>query len=633
MNKNKVLTVKNTYLKYIEAAVIIVLFAIKSLFLYRYIGYGKYSIFFAAATIGAAIGLYALLSWLGGRNGADRGSATWALLAVYFLFSFFMFCDRMYFSYYGKLPSVAMLGMIRLLSGVSSTVHKLMDPTHLLYLADLPLIALYFFGFRRLFKRRAVTERTAQRAKKLNRVISTALCGVMVCFVAVGVKLTDLKLINLSGELMFYHTSDAAVTLFGKKNAVEVEAGKYVQAIAGAEESPYYGLAKGRNLIIIQVESLQGFVINNKFNGQEITPNLDALIKKDSFYMPNYYCIVGAGNTSDAEFTVNNSLYPPTDTSAYVKYTDKHYYGLPYVLKDNGYKTADVFHGYLSDFWNRDKAYPYQGFDTYYSKDSFPSDDVIGLGVSDEKYFSQTVDILKTKEQPFYSFLITLSSHHPFYLPQEKRLLDVPADIDNTLFANYFVAVNYVDNAIGGLMDELKAAGLYDNSIIVIYGDHYGMPNDAENYSLASNFFGHLYYEDDLFRVPMIIHIPGSGITETVTRPSSHIDVMPTVLNLLGVKNTGGRMFGHDMLSDDTTPVYEQMYVKTGSFVTNDIFFVYPLNGILSEAKIYDLSTHARIDDGTSETAEKYRSYIDDAFKVHNDCTAIIESDNIRIAP
>jgi Phosphoglycerol transferase and related proteins, alkaline phosphatase superfamily len=626
MKKQNNLNVKNSYLKYIEAAILITLFAVKAFFLYDYIDYGKYSIIYAAATAGALIGLYAIISWI-----TDRGAALWTLLGVYFLFTFFMFCDRMYFSYYGKMPSFAMLGMVSMLSGVSSTVHKLMDYTHLLYIADLPIIAIYYLGVRRFIAKREIGIRAARISSRINRAVSTALFLALGFAVALGVKLTDLKLNNLESELFLYHITDAGATMFGGKTVGSVDTGSYVQAFAKTDDtSPYYGLAQGRNLIIIQVESLQGFVINNTFNGQEITPNLNALIKDNSFYFPNYYYIVGAGNTSDAEFTVNNSLYPPTDTSAYVKYTDKDYYGLPFVLKDNGYKTADVFHGYLREYWNRDKAYPYQGFDNYYSKDTYSTDDIIGLGVSDEKFFSESVDILKTKEQPFYAFMITLSSHNPFSLPQNKRMLKVPAELDDTLFANYFEAINYTDYAIGQLMNNLKEAGLYDNSVIVIYGDHYGMPNDAENYSLASNYFGHLYYENDLFRVPMIIHIPGSGVTKTVTRASSHIDVMPTVLNLLGIKNTGGVMFGHDMLSDDTTPVYEQMHVKTGSFVTNDVFFVYPTSGILSEAKIYDLSTGNRIDDGTAATAEKYADYYNAALKVHEDCTAIIESNNIR---
>lgn len=626
MKNSNPLNVKKAYLHYIEAAVITVLFTVKAFFLYNYIGYGKYAIVFAAMTAGAVIGINALISFI-----SDRGAATWTLTGLYFLFSILMFADRMYYSYYHKLPGIALLKMVSMLGGVSDSVYSLLDFSHLIYLFDLPLIAIYFLAIRRFILRKPATLTAARIASRLNRAISTFLFFVLTITVAAVVKLTDLKLENMTGEVFVYHFTDVFSFMVGDRFSDKVDAGDYVQASAETESDPYFGMAKGRNLIIVQVEALQGFVINNDFYGNEITPNLNALIKQDSFYFPNYYYIVGAGNTSDAEFTVNNSLYPPTDVAAYIKYTDKNFYGLPYVLKDNGYKTADVFHGYLREYWNRDVAYPIQGFDNYYSKETFSEDHIIGLGVSDDKFFKESVQILSTKEQPFYAFMITLSSHHPYWLPEKDRMLPVPEHLNNTLFSNYFVAINYVDYAIGCLIDELKAAGLYDNSIIVFYGDHYGMPNDSENYSLASEYFEHLYYEGDLFNVPMIIHIPGSGVTETVERPSSHIDAMPTILHLLGIKNEKGVMFGHNMLSDDTTPVYLQMHVKRGSFVTKDTLFVYPTSGILADAKCYDLKTHQRIDDGTAATAEKYADIYNAALKIHQDCAAIIESNSIRL--
>jgi len=616
------------YLHYIESALIIALFVIKAYFLYEYIGYGKYSIVFAAMTAGALFGLNALISII-----SDKGAATWTLLAIYFLFSVIMFADRMYFSYYHKLPGVAVLGMMGMLGGVKSSVYELLDFSHVLYLADLPVLAVYFIAARRYILRHTKSVAAARKASRINRIASASVFFLLVAVVAVTIKLTDLKLENISGELFVYHFTDVLSVMVGDRFSGGADTNEYVQASAEAESDPYYGLAKGRNLIIVQVESLQGFVIGNDFYGSEITPNLNALIKHDSFYFPNYYYVVGAGNTSDAEFAVNNSLYPPTDLAAYIKYTDKKYYGLPFVLKDNGYKSAMVFHGYLREYWNRDKAYPYQGFDEYYSQESFSSDHIIGLGVSDERFFRESVEVLRAKEQPFYAFMITLSSHHPYWLPREDRRLPVPDELDNTLFANYFVAINYVDYAIGCLIEELKAAGLYDNSMIVIYGDHYGMTNDEENYSLASQYFGHLYYEGDLFRVPMIIHIPGSGVSMTVDRPSSHVDVMPTVLHLLGIRNEGGVMFGHNMLSDDETPVYLQMHVKRGSFVTKDILFVYPTNGIISDAKCFDLKAHKRIDDGTAAFAERYAEQYTTAQKVIQDCISIIEADRIRVKP
>ena len=155
----KTAKVKNTYLHYIEAAVIIALFTVKAFFLYEYIGYGKYSIVFAAMTAGALIGLNALVSFI-----SDRGAATWTLLGLYFVFSIIMFADRMYFSYYHKLPGVALLGMVKMLGGVPDSVIELLDFSHLLYLVDLPVIAVYLLAFRRLIVRRAKSLAAVRKA-------------------------------------------------------------------------------------------------------------------------------------------------------------------------------------------------------------------------------------------------------------------------------------------------------------------------------------------------------------------------------------------------------------------------------------------------------------------------------------
>ena len=134
-------------------------------------------------------------------------------------------------------------------------------------------------------------------------------------------------------------------------------------SLSVTEPGKYFGIGKNRNLIVIQVESLQNFVVNKKYGDTEITPNLNYLINNDSFYFPNYYQQLGLGNTSDAEFITNNSIYPTTEGQAYSLYQNNEFYGLPWQLKEIGYKTL-AMHGHDKSFWNRDKAYSAQGFDT-----------------------------------------------------------------------------------------------------------------------------------------------------------------------------------------------------------------------------------------------------------------------------
>src|SRR5699024_9580423 len=77
------------------------------------------------------------------------------------------------------------------------------------------------------------------------------------------------------------------------------------------EKSDMFGVAEGRNVIFINAESIQDFVIGNEVNGQEITPFLNSLVDdEDTYYFENFYEQTGQGNTSDSEFLIENSLYP-----------------------------------------------------------------------------------------------------------------------------------------------------------------------------------------------------------------------------------------------------------------------------------------------------------------------------------
>ena len=141
-----------------------------------------------------------------------------------------------------------------------------------------------------------------------------------------------------------------------------------------------------------------------------MTPNLNKLIKDHTIYFDNYYQEVSAGNTSDSEFATNNSIYGTINSYTYSIYEDNYFNGLPWLLKAESYNT-NVFHAYNKDFWNREAAYPALGFDKFYSKKYFVNKEKIGMGLSDEEMFKQSLDIMEKQKQPFYDFFITLSNH------------------------------------------------------------------------------------------------------------------------------------------------------------------------------------------------------------------------------
>ncbi|MCQ2420808.1 MAG: LTA synthase family protein, partial [Clostridia bacterium] len=391
-----------------------------------------------------------------------------------------------------------------------------------------------------------------------------------------------------------------------------------------AEISPYWGLAAGRNVITIQVEALQNFVLGAYYNGQELTPNLNKMLLNDTIYFDHYYYQIGGGNTADAEFAVNNSLYAPETEAAYSAYPFNDYYSMATLLKDNGYKSATAFHGFKADFWSRNIAYPGQGYDAYLSGDDYFANptETTGLGITDGEFFRKSVEYMKTQKTPFYAFLITLSSHYSFDMKPQFISLEVAPEDEGTLFANYMRSIHYVDQAFGMLLDELKAAGLYANSVLTIYGDHFALPvYNADCKRLVTALTGRNYTYAQHFNVPLIIHIPGSGVTETCSNIGGHIDVMPTLLHLLGLENRKGVMLGYNILTTTDGAVFEQTHLARGSFFWGNTMYMFPFSGIAMNAEAYALDTGEKLNAGdfVAKADEGRRAYELGMYILEND--------------
>ncbi len=357
----------------------------------------------------------------------------------------------------------------------------------------------------------------------------------------------------------------------------------------------YKGIAQGKNLIIVQLESIQDFFINKKLNGHEITPNMNKLIK-DSIYFSNFHYQIGSGNTSDAEFLTNNSLYPLRDSSVYYQYPSNKYESLPNILKSKGYNVY-AFHAYKPGFWNRAEMYKAIGFNKFYSEKDFKQDEVIGIGISDTSLFRQSLAKID-KSKPFYSFMITLSSHFPFDYFGSKYSFGV-GKYEGTTFGRYIKATNYVDNSIGELVKALKKEGLYDNTVLVIYGDHYGVARyqseDLRDYLKTTNS------DIDWFKyqkVPCILHYPGLKNGDIVATTGGQIDIMPTLANIMGF--SAPHMLGKDLLNTkDGFAV-----LRNGSFYTDKYFYY-------SETDTaYDLDTKQPID--KSILADKLKKHLNE---------------------
>ncbi len=312
-----------------------------------------------------------------------------------------------------------------------------------------------------------------------------------------------------------------------------------------------YGLFKGKNVVYLQLESFQQYLIGKSADGQELTPNLNQLAAASRQYT-NFHYTIGPGTSSDSEFTALNSLMHLGDAAVLFDYPNNRYHALPSLLKEHGYITV-AMHGDSGNFWNRANAYPSFGYERYDTLSSFKLDEKIIWGVSDRDFFRQALPRLSELKQPFWSHVITLSSHSPFQLPPQYQTLTLDSLNLSPLQKNYLEAVHYTDTALGEFMTAFRASELAANTILVVTGDHepFIATKDDLNYA---KFLGYPNGFDDLTflhskQVPFLIYASGSELAGLDPIPSSPLDIYPTISNLLGI-DAPLSVLGHDLFND-----------------------------------------------------------------------------------
>ncbi|WP_338750088.1 LTA synthase family protein [Bacillus sp. FJAT-52991] len=390
-------------------------------------------------------------------------------------------------------------------------------------------------------------------------------------------------------DIVLQSKSSAQRALADGSELADIE--NYTDANYAKPNDDLFGVAKGKNLILVSVESTQEFVINNKVNGQEITPFMNQFAK-ESLYFNNFYHQTGQGKTSDAEFLVENSLYPLSRGAVFFTHSGNKFNSMAKSLDENGYYT-NAMHANNKSFWNRDIMYKSLGYERFYEVGDYDvnEENSVNWGMKDIPFLEQSVEHMKDMPQPFYSKLLTLTNHHPFYYDEEDKLIDEFTSQDGTV-NRYFVTVRYTDEALKHFVEQLKASGLYENSMIVLYGDHYGI---SENHDKAmSEYLGKEvtpFVSTQLQKVPFMVHIPGveGRVIESV---GGQVDVRPTLLHLLGINTKDDLQLGQDLLSAD----HENLAVfRDGRFVTKD--YVYADN------KCWDKNTEQPTDKKYCEPA------------------------------
>ena len=295
--------------------------------------------------------------------------------------------------------------------------------------------------------------------------------------------------------------------------------------------SDYFSKFKGKNLIFIQVESLESFVIGQSYQGQQITPVLNKLLEH-SFYFPNFYDDINNGGSADADLLANTSLYPPRKGSSFLSFPTNDYNSLPRILGRAGY-TSIALKSDKGNYYNWKPALTSMGFDNCYDGEKYKRDELFGMGLSDSSYLHQTVKYITNLNKPFYAFTVTVTSHSPFNLPTKKRELRLPEYLDKSYLGGYLQSVHYTDKFIGQFLDRLDSSGILDSSVVVIYGDHSGIHRYFSD-EVASLKPSIPWTLDNTGRIPFFIYQKAlQGKKNPVY--SSQIDILPTVLPLLGI--------------------------------------------------------------------------------------------------
>ncbi|WP_127594427.1 LTA synthase family protein [Paenibacillus lautus] len=518
--------------------------------------------------------VFSLIEWFASKRKLA------AYMSVNLLLTAIFFAAIMYYKYYGVIVTYHALEQVNQVTAVSNSVFSLMDPYYLLIFTD--IIGMFFL----LWRSDRVKKWKIRHAKKEKRKIIPIVfvVSLMLCLFQIMPNRASMNEIVKAQEMGILNYE--AYTIFQQENKELVDAKTITQDKvnelkglgAADQEALLSGAAKGKNLIIIQMESFQKFLIGLNIDGKEITPNLNKLAK-ESLYFPNFYQNVGQGNTSDAEFVVNTSFYIPPRGAATQHYADRVLPSLPRLLQGEGYDTA-TFHTNVVEFWNRGELYKALGFNRYYDKAFFGDEDKLFFGASDDALYSKTAAELKKMDEadkPFYTQVISMSAHHPFTIPEDKYRMTLPERYEGTFVGDYIRSQNYADDALGKFIEQLKKDGVWDNSLVVLYGDHLGLPIyslDNKDKELMHEIYGRDYNSGDMINIPLMIH--GEGLQpEVKEQVGGQIDLLPTVANLLGVSMDHQLHFGQDLLNHTNNNLLpERYYLPSGTFINNTTLYI-----------------------------------------------------------
>lgn len=509
-------------------------------------------------------------------------------ITIYFLLFIWLFSNAIYYREFSDYISIStIMASKSVAGGLGESAFKLFTPWDILYFSD------FFYFFYLKFKKKFVMDQ-----RPFNKRASFAVTALSTMLFSVNLFLAEIDRPELltRGFSNTYIVRGLGLPAFLAYNANQtynahkdrseataddlVKVQEYVKANYAAPNPNLFGIAKGRNVIYLHLESFQQFLIDYKLkvnnSEYEVTPFLNSLYhSSETFAFSNFFHQVKAGKTSDAETTMENSLFGLSQGSYMVQYGGSNTaQAAPHILNQEGGYTSAVFHGNSATFWNRNNTYKQWGYNYFFDSSYFrkqTEDNSFQYGLNDKNMFADSIQYLEQMQQPFYTKFITVSNHYPYMSNLKGDELGFPfAETPDETINGYFATANYLDSSVKSFFDYLKAVGIYNNSIIVLYGDHYGISNsrntelapllgkDAETWRDYDNMM--------LQRVPYMVVVPGMKQGKIIDTYGGDVDNLPTLEHLLGIDSSKYIQVGQDLLS----PQHKQVVATrtSGAFVT-----------------------------------------------------------------
>ena len=361
----------------------------------------------------------------------------------------------------------------------------------------------------------------------------------------------------------------------GESNATARALHEYFAFSTPSQKNEFTGMFEGYNLVMFVAEAFSPYAVH-----KELTPTLYKMVH-EGFHFTNFYTPSWGVSTSDGEYVACSGLIPKSGVWSFSRSSDNY---MPFFmgnqLRNIGYTTY-AYHNHTHTYYNRHRSHPNMGYEYKGVGNGLELPQIVWPN-SDLEMIQVTVDDY-IDQQPFHAYYMTVSGHFEYSWGgnmMSRRNRDAVEHLQMSEAAKAYIACHIeLDKALEYLMKRLNDAGIAENTFIVLSTDHYpyGLPG-VDGVDGISEFLGHPVDKNfEIFENNLIIYAQGMEPV-TVDKPSSSLDIIPTVSNLMGLEFDSRFLMGRDILSNSDALVifWNRSFItengrriRNGDFVPN----------------------------------------------------------------